>query len=258
MLGVSQDQIANVNNAPSDPSKNVYVASLPMAVDDQQLHDLFAPYGPITSARIMRAKGTHVSKGYGFVLYKEAHSAARAIAALHGQSVLGSRIQVRLANADASTAFGLGPQPSTNSLPPVSTCSPIPVEQPIFISQDLQQQLTPPQQSVPVAGGINMVPVGSAQPQAFPTHPLSLIFNNSPQQSQSAAMFAPTNIPPQPSQQQFAFISGVPTNFSQPQPPFPLQPLSLGQPREAPVIVMLVADAARGWTTAAQPQYVCL
>ncbi|EKF30964.1 RNA-binding protein 5, putative [Trypanosoma cruzi marinkellei] len=89
----------------SEFGRNVYVASLPLDFDDQQLFDLFAQYGPISSARIMRKKGTRESKGYGFILYKNVASAALAISSLSGGIIGGSRIQVRLAHPDASTAY---------------------------------------------------------------------------------------------------------------------------------------------------------
>ncbi|CAJ1017866.1 putative RNA recognition motif (RRM, RBD, or RNP domain) [Leishmania utingensis] len=86
-------------------SRNVYVASLPLSFDDQHLQDLFSPYGRIVSARIMRAKKSHASKGYGFVMFREVSCAEKAIEGLHGRVVGGSRIQVRRANADASMTF---------------------------------------------------------------------------------------------------------------------------------------------------------
>ncbi|GET86249.1 RNA-binding protein 5-like protein [Leishmania tarentolae] len=94
-----------VNDDMLKQSRNVYVASLPLSFDDQQLMDLFSPYGRIVSARIMRAKKSHASKGYGFVMFHEVNSAEKSIEGLHGRIVDGSRIQVRRANADASMTF---------------------------------------------------------------------------------------------------------------------------------------------------------
>lgn len=84
---------------------NVYAAGLPPDMNDQQLHDLFAPYGLITSARIMRAKATRASKGYGFVLFEDIKSASQAVTALNGLIIGGHRIQARLAHPDASSAL---------------------------------------------------------------------------------------------------------------------------------------------------------
>lgn len=95
----------NASGAATSQNRNVYVASLPLNFDDQQLHNLFSPFGRIISARIMRAKKSHLSKGYGFVMFREASGAEQAIQALHGRVIGGSRIQVRWASADASTTF---------------------------------------------------------------------------------------------------------------------------------------------------------
>ncbi|KAG8345660.1 putative RNA recognition motif (a k a RRM RBD or RNP domain) [Trypanosoma vivax] len=84
---------------------NVYVASLPPDFDDEQLFNLFAPYGRICSARIMRSKGARQSRGYGFVLYKDPRSAEMAISSLVGCVVQGNKIQVRMAHPDASNAY---------------------------------------------------------------------------------------------------------------------------------------------------------
>lgn len=81
---------------------NVYVAGLPPDLSDAQLHDLFGTCGTIHSARIMRAKGTRASKGYGFVLYEDPTSASIAVITLNGLIMAGHRIQTRLAHPVAS------------------------------------------------------------------------------------------------------------------------------------------------------------
>ncbi|RHW68265.1 RNA-binding protein [Trypanosoma brucei equiperdum] len=97
---------------------NVYVASLPLDFDDDQLFDLFSPYGRISSARIMRSKGARQSRGYGFVLFRHASSAEKAIDSLVGYVIGGSRIQVRLAHPEASVAYsGQRGSRSGNSTP---------------------------------------------------------------------------------------------------------------------------------------------
>lgn len=97
---------SNTGAGDAGQTRNVYVASLPSHFDDQQLHNLFSPYGRIISARIMRAKKSHLSKGYGFVMFREASAAEQAIQAVHGSVIEGSLVQVRWASADASTTFG--------------------------------------------------------------------------------------------------------------------------------------------------------
>jgi hypothetical protein len=107
--------LSNTSTTAAAQNRNVYVASLPLHFDDQQLHNLFSPYGRIISARIMRAKKSHLSKGYGFVMYREASAAEQAIQALHGSVISGARIQVRWASADASTTFSKASHTSTSA-----------------------------------------------------------------------------------------------------------------------------------------------
>jgi RNA recognition motif-containing protein len=91
----------NRTNQPT-ASTNVYIASLPTTFTDQQLHDLLAPFGRITSARVMCDPKTGQCKGYGFVLFENDKSAAAAIQGLSGHAIEGHRIQVRLAHLAAS------------------------------------------------------------------------------------------------------------------------------------------------------------
>ncbi|RNF01948.1 RNA-binding protein 5 [Trypanosoma conorhini] len=128
----------------SEFGRNVYVASLPLDFDDQQLFDLFALYGPISSARIMRKKGTRESKGYGFVLYKNASAAELAISTLSGSVIGGNRIQVRLAHPDASTAYNSQRTPkSSSSTPALQSMHQLPPSPPLPLPQ--QPPLVPPQ-----------------------------------------------------------------------------------------------------------------
>ncbi|KAK7197008.1 RNA-binding protein 5-like protein [Novymonas esmeraldas] len=117
----SQFAAPSVSEDSQKQSRNVYVASLPLNFDDQQLQELFSPYGRIVSARIMRAKKSHASKGYGFVMFHQVTCAERAIEGLHGRVVGGSRIQVRRANADASMTFSKTSHAASNQRSVTST-----------------------------------------------------------------------------------------------------------------------------------------
>ena len=46
---------------------NIYVSNLSFNVLDQGLKDFFAPYGEVTSAKVIMDKFTGKSKGFGFV-----------------------------------------------------------------------------------------------------------------------------------------------------------------------------------------------
>jgi len=68
---------------------NIYIKHLKPDVDDNGLQELFAKFGEIVSAKVMvDDKGT--SKGFGFVCFKEPHSAQDAVTDMNEKDVGGS------------------------------------------------------------------------------------------------------------------------------------------------------------------------
>ncbi len=74
---------------------NIYVGNLSWTMTDQDLADLFSPYGDVTSAKIVvdKFKGNR-SKGFGFVEMAEDESARQAIAQLNDTDQGGRKIIV--------------------------------------------------------------------------------------------------------------------------------------------------------------------
>jgi hypothetical protein len=72
----------------------IYVGNLSWNLKDQDLSNLFATYGEVTSAKIVTDKFTQRSKGFGFVEMADDTSAQAAIAALNGSEVDGRNIVV--------------------------------------------------------------------------------------------------------------------------------------------------------------------
>jgi hypothetical protein len=68
---------------------NIYVGNLSWNLKDQDLANLFASYGEVTSAKIVTDKFTNRSKGFGFVEMADDAAAQAAIAALNGSEVDG-------------------------------------------------------------------------------------------------------------------------------------------------------------------------
>ena len=64
----------------------IYVGNLPYSATDQQLGELFAPYGEVTEATVVTDRGTGQSKGFGFVQMTSDDAARSAIAGLDGSS----------------------------------------------------------------------------------------------------------------------------------------------------------------------------
>lgn len=65
-------------------SIRLYVGNLPYSVTDEQLADLFAPFGEITVARVAREPGGGRSRGCGVVYMADESAAHSAIANLSG------------------------------------------------------------------------------------------------------------------------------------------------------------------------------
>ncbi|MCP4092689.1 MAG: RNA-binding protein [Planctomycetes bacterium] len=73
---------------------NIYVGNLSYQTDDRELEDLFAPFGDITSARVITDRETGRSKGFGFVEMPDRAQAEAAIEALNGNDVDGRELRI--------------------------------------------------------------------------------------------------------------------------------------------------------------------
>jgi RNA recognition motif-containing protein len=73
---------------------NIYVGNLSWNLKDQDLQNLFASHGEVSSAKIVTDKFTNRSKGFGFVEMPNDDQAQAAIAALNGSEVDGRNIVV--------------------------------------------------------------------------------------------------------------------------------------------------------------------
>lgn len=81
-------------------NKKLYVGSLPYSVAEEDLRDLFSPFGEIESVRIIIDKATGQSKGFGFVVMVNEEDAQRAIESLHGKQVGGRTLIVNNARPE--------------------------------------------------------------------------------------------------------------------------------------------------------------
>src|SRR5689334_14580205 len=73
---------------------NIYVGNLSWGLKEQDLTDLFAPFGEVASAKIVMDKFTNRSKGFGFVDMPNDEQAQAAIAQLNGSEVDGRNLVV--------------------------------------------------------------------------------------------------------------------------------------------------------------------
>lgn len=75
---------------------NLYVKNLDDTIDDEKLKAEFAPYGNITSAKVM-VDSTGRSKGFGFVCFVAPEEATKAVTEMNGKIVVSKPLYVALA-----------------------------------------------------------------------------------------------------------------------------------------------------------------
>ncbi len=73
---------------------NIYVSNLSFNVQDEDLREFFAPFGEVTSAKIIMDKITNQSRGFGFVEMPDEAASKKAIAELDGATVENRTIKV--------------------------------------------------------------------------------------------------------------------------------------------------------------------
>jgi cold-inducible RNA-binding protein len=72
----------------------LYVGNLSYNISNQQLEELFAPFGQVKSAQVVMDRDTGRSKGFGFVEFVDANQARAAIEGLNLKEVDGRSLTV--------------------------------------------------------------------------------------------------------------------------------------------------------------------
>lgn len=73
---------------------NIYVSNLSFNIKDEELRDMFTPFGEVTSAKVISDKYTGRSKGFGFVEMSDDTAAKKAITDLDNGMVDGRPVKV--------------------------------------------------------------------------------------------------------------------------------------------------------------------
>jgi len=76
------ETMTNARN--KDEANTIRVTNLPEEIQDQDLKDLFGPFGRVTRIFLAKDKYTGQSKGFAFVSYEHREEAAKAIGSVHG------------------------------------------------------------------------------------------------------------------------------------------------------------------------------
>ncbi len=73
---------------------NIYIANLPSSITQDELQQLFAPYGMVESIYLEKDKHTGMSKGSAYVIMPSDVEGEQAIAGLDGTEYQGQNLRV--------------------------------------------------------------------------------------------------------------------------------------------------------------------
>ncbi len=76
---------------------NIFVSNLGFHVESNDLKDFFAPYGEVTSSKVVMDRETGRSRGFGFVEMASDDAGNEAISKLNGAVVEGRAMTVNVA-----------------------------------------------------------------------------------------------------------------------------------------------------------------
>lgn len=89
------------------PSK-IYVGNMSYSTTEDELRDLFAPYGEVVSVSVVYDRATGRPRGFAFVEMGTTEAAEGAITALNGQEVGGRQLRVNAAKPQGEGRGGGG------------------------------------------------------------------------------------------------------------------------------------------------------
>lgn len=92
----------------------IYVSNLSFSVQDDELLDLFTPFGAVASAKVINDRETGRSRGFGFVEMEDDNAAREAIQKLDQTSLDGRSIGVAEARPKTEKSFSKSPFKSDN------------------------------------------------------------------------------------------------------------------------------------------------
>ncbi|GAA6103394.1 CUGBP Elav-like family member 2 isoform X1 [Tachysurus ichikawai] len=91
-----QQQSAAGSQKEGPEGANLFIYHLPQEFGDQDILQMFMPFGNVVSAKVFIDKQTNLSKCFGFVSYDNPVSAQAAIQAMNGFQIGMKRLKVQL------------------------------------------------------------------------------------------------------------------------------------------------------------------
>jgi cold-inducible RNA-binding protein len=89
-------------------STKIYVGNLSFNATEDEIRELFAPFGEIESVKIITDKQTGRPRGFGFVEMPSSENALKAIEALNGKAVMDRNLSVSEARPQEPRDRGAG------------------------------------------------------------------------------------------------------------------------------------------------------
>lgn len=88
----------SIDDAPIPEDTKLFVGNLSWDTTDSTLGEAFARYGTVVDAKVVTDRFTGKSRGFGFIEYDAADSAAEALEGMNGAEVDGRSVRVDRAN----------------------------------------------------------------------------------------------------------------------------------------------------------------
>ena len=85
---------------------NIYVGNLAFETTEDDIKQLFAPFGQVESVSIIKDKFTNQSRGFGFVEMPNQTEAQAAIAGVNGKDIGGRELKVNEAKPKTDRGAG--------------------------------------------------------------------------------------------------------------------------------------------------------
>ncbi len=89
---------------------NIFVSGLNYSMTSEELTDVFAPFGAVTSAKVVTDRATGRSRGFGFVEMADSEEGRNAISQLDQSDIKGRKINVKEAEERAPRPAGDRPR----------------------------------------------------------------------------------------------------------------------------------------------------
>lgn len=87
--------VIKIRSKNKNMAKKLFIGNLSFNISEEQLKDMFSPYGSITNLNIVKDKFSGRSKGFAFVEFTTEEEAAAALAGLDGSEHDGRNIGVK-------------------------------------------------------------------------------------------------------------------------------------------------------------------